>query len=83
MEVSFSAVADAVFSRYERRWKSSTMRVNRYYLKNQLLPFFGGKNIASITRADVEIWFAGLSHITGPWILFLRGEGLGAVSITS
>ncbi len=43
------------------------MKANRYYFKNQLLPFFGGKsgkNIASITRADVEIWFAGLSHIT-------------------
>ncbi len=61
---SFSTVAEVVFTRYERRWKSSTMRVNRDYLKNQLLPFFGGKNIASITRANVERWFAGLSHIT-------------------
>ncbi|MGU9962158.1 MAG: tyrosine-type recombinase/integrase, partial [Candidatus Puniceispirillales bacterium WSBS_2018_MAG_OTU23] len=63
-DTSFSTLAEVVFSRHERRWKPATMKVNRYYLKNQLLPFFGGKNIASITRADVEIWLAGLSHIT-------------------
>ncbi len=64
MKIAFSVVADAVFSRYERRWKPSTMEVNRYYLKNQLLPFFGDKDVASITHADIKIWFSGLSHIT-------------------
>ena len=41
------------------------MQLHRYYLKNQILPFFGDKNVASITHADVQIWFSGLSHITG------------------
>ncbi len=56
INTAFSAMAEVVFSRYERRWKPSTMAVNRYYLKNQILPFFGEKDVASITRADVEIW---------------------------
>ncbi len=64
MNTAFSAMAEVVFSRYERRWKPSTIAVNRYYLKNQILPFFGEKDVASITRADVEIWFSKLSHIS-------------------
>ena len=63
MGASFSVIAEAVFSRYKRRWKPSTMEINRCYLKNQILPFFRDKDVASITRADVEIWFSGLSHI--------------------
>ena len=64
MKASFSTIAEAVFSRYERRWKASTMVVNRYYLKNQILPFFKDKDVASITRAEVEIWFSKLCHIS-------------------
>ncbi len=56
----FGAVAEEVFSRYGRHWKPGTMKVNRNYLRNQILPRFGGMNIADITKADVQRWFASL-----------------------
>ena len=56
----FEAVAEEVFERYGRNWKPGTLKVNRNYLRNQLLPWFGGKNIADIGRQDVQRWFASL-----------------------
>ncbi len=56
----FEAVAEEVFSRYGRHWKPRTMEVNRKYLRNQILPWFGGMNIADITKQDVRRWFASL-----------------------
>ena len=56
----FEAVAEEVFERYGRSWKPGTMKVNRNYLRNQILPWFGGKNIADIGRQDVQHWFASL-----------------------
>ena len=56
----FEAVAEEVFSRYGRNWKPRTMKVNRNYLRNQILPWFGGRNIADIDRQDVQRWFASL-----------------------
>ena len=56
----FEAVAEEVFERYGRNWKPGTMKVNRNYLRNQILPRFGGKNIADITKQDVQRWFASL-----------------------
>ena len=41
-ETLFEAVAETVFARHERVWKPATLNVNRYYLKNQLLPPFRG-----------------------------------------
>ena len=39
----FETVAAEVFHRYGRsNWKPRTLKVNRYYLKNQLLPWFQG-----------------------------------------
>ena len=35
-----------------------TLYVNRNYLRRQILPRFGGAQIADITRADVQRWFA-------------------------
>ncbi len=46
----FEAVAEEVFLRYSRHWKPSTLKVNRGYLRNQILPRFGGRQIADITR---------------------------------
>ena len=57
----FEAVAEEVFERYGRRWKPGTRKVNRNYLRNQILPWFAGKNIADIARNDVQHWFASLS----------------------
>ena len=59
----FEAVAETVFRRHERVWKSRTLYVNRCYLRNQLLPHFAGRRIADIGRDDVRNWFASL-HAT-------------------
>ena len=59
----FEAVAEEVFRRYGRHWKPSTLTANRSYFRNQILPWFRGRPVAAITRADVQRWFAGL-HTT-------------------
>ena len=56
----FETVAEEVFARYGRHWKPRTMTVNRGYLRNQILPWFTGRNIAHITNQDVQRWFASL-----------------------
>lgn len=57
----FETVAEEVFQRYGRsNWKPKTFEVNRYYLKNQLLPWFQGRQIGNITAAEVQDWFASL-----------------------
>ncbi len=61
--ILFEDVADEVFRRYRRHWKPRTLEVNRYYLKNQILPWFRGRAIGDITRHDVQRWFASL-HAT-------------------
>ncbi|MCY3767330.1 MAG: tyrosine-type recombinase/integrase [Gemmatimonadetes bacterium] len=59
-ETLFEVVAEEVFHRYARHWKSSTLRVNRSYLRKQILPWFSGRQIADITRKDVRDWFMSL-----------------------
>ena len=59
-EILFEAVAETVFQRYGRAWKAATLRVNRGYLRKQLLPHFAGRSIADIDRQDVRNWFASL-----------------------
>lgn len=59
----FETVAEITISRRARRWKPGTIRVNQDYLKNQIMPFFGGRPVASITPSDVAAWYAGLGHI--------------------
>ena len=59
----FEAVAEEVFRNYARHWKPQTLKVNRAYLRNQILPWFAGRPIADITGADVQRWFASL-HAT-------------------
>ena len=54
----FEAVAETVFQRCARVWKPRTLYVNRNYLHRQILPRFAGMQIADITRADVQRWFA-------------------------
>ena len=60
-ETLFEAVAGTVFRRHERVWKPGTLRVNRDYLKNQILPGFAGRPIADIDRRKVRGWFASLA----------------------
>ena len=54
----FETVAETVFRRYARVWKPRTLYVNRSYLRCQILPWFAETQIADITRADVQRWFA-------------------------
>ena len=56
----FEAVAEATFRRHERIWKPRTLKVNRGYLRKQLLPHFSGRQVAEIARQDVVNWFASL-----------------------
>ena len=56
----FEVVAETVFRQYERVWKPRTLAVNRCYLRNQILPYFSGRPVAEIDRADVRRWFASL-----------------------
>jgi len=57
-EALFEVVAETVFRRHERVWKAGTLKVNRCYLRNQLLPHFAGWQIAAIDRQKVRRWFA-------------------------
>ena len=59
----FEIVAEEVFRNYGRNWKPRTMNVNRGYFRNQILPWFAGRQIADITRSDIRQWFASL-HAT-------------------
>ena len=56
----FEVVAEIVFQRYARVWKPRTLDVNRTYLCRQILPAFAARQIADITRQDVQRWFASL-----------------------
>ena len=60
-EALFEAVAETVFQRHERLWKPRTLRVNKGYLRNQILPHFAGRTIADIDSRDVRRWFASLA----------------------
>ncbi len=61
--ILFEEAAEEVFRRYARNWKPGTLRVNRGYFANQILPWFRGRPIAAITAVDVREWFASL-HAT-------------------
>ncbi len=58
----FRTVAAEVFRRYGRAWKPSTAKVNRSCLRRQLLPPFGERDVAAISHADVQQWFASLGR---------------------
>ena len=60
---AFEEVAEEVFCRYGRAWKPRTAKVNRAYLRNQILPWFRGRPIGDITHTEVQRWFATL-HAT-------------------
>ncbi len=62
-ETVFETVAEEVFRRYGRAWKPGTLKANRGYYRNQILPWFRGRQIAEITGTDVREWFAAL-HAT-------------------
>ncbi len=59
----FEVVAEEVLDHYGRNWKPRTRKVNRNYLRSTILPWFRGRNIADITKHDVQRWFGSL-HAT-------------------
>ena len=59
-ETLFETVSEEVFRRYRRNWKPRTLIVNRGYYRKQILPWFRGRQVADITRRDVQKWFASL-----------------------
>ena len=59
-ETLFEAVAEIAFRRHEGVWKPGTLRVNRSYLHNSIMPHFSGRPIAAIDRQEVKNWFARL-----------------------
>ena len=59
-DIAFETVAEEVFRRYARNWKPSTLKVNRGYYRNQILPWFEGRPIGDIAASDVRQWFASL-----------------------
>ena len=59
-EAVFEAVADEVFTRYARNWKPGTLKINRNYYRNHILPRFKGRPIAGIDSRAVRQWFASL-----------------------
>ena len=61
-DILFEAVADEVFRRYARNWKPSTLKVNRNYYRNHILPWFEGRPIIDIDVHDVRRWFASLHN---------------------
>ena len=61
--IPFETVAEQAVRRYGRMWKPATLQVNQVYLRNQIMPWFRGRPIADITRAEVRQWF-GTLHAT-------------------
>ena len=59
-DTPFEIVADEVFRRYAPNWKPSTLKVNRGYYRNHVLPWFAGRPISEIAAHDVQLWFASL-----------------------
>ena len=62
-DTPFDKVGDEVFRRYARHWKPSTLKVNRSYYRNHILPWFLGRPISEISSHDVQQWFASLHEI--------------------
>ena len=61
----FEIVGDEVFRRYARNWKLSTLKVNRNYYRDHILPWFEGRPIADGFMAR---------RLIGEWLSFYNVE---------
>lgn len=59
----FEDVAQEVFQRYGRHWRPRTLDVNLGCYRSRILPWFEGRAIGTVTRRDMQRWFASL-HAT-------------------
>ena len=64
-DTPFEVMAEITLNRMERLWKPGSLGLARTTLRNSLLPYFRGRAVSSITRMDVEEWFAGLHNKPG------------------
>ena len=64
-DTKFETIAELALYRHERLWKPSTSKVARRYIDVYILPYLKGRTVASITRSDVETWFADLHETPG------------------
>lgn len=62
-QARFGDVAERLFEACQRHWKASTREVNRYYLNNQILPWFRDMRVADISDRNIRQWHASL-HAT-------------------
>ncbi len=62
---TFDDAAKEVFSRYGRRWKPQTLKINQYYYNCRIKPFFGHMLIADVNKADVGRWFTEMASTPG------------------
>jgi integrase len=61
--VSFQAYAIQWFEgKFYTRVRSNTFKNRRYYLEKHILPFFGDKNLSSITPSDIDNFYAHLKR---------------------
>lgn len=61
----FDDVAIEFLERYQRNWKPITYKSSCRSMATYILPYFSGWQIAEITRADVENWFATFGNRPG------------------
>ena len=64
-DTAFETVGEEVFRRYARNRKASTLKVNRNYYRNHILPWFEGRPIGDITAHDVRHTFASRAVLQG------------------
>ena len=64
-DTPFEVIAEITLRQKERLWKPGTLELARISLRHSLLPYFEGREISSISRSDVENWYAGLHERPG------------------
>ena len=57
IETSFERTGEKLMNAYSRHWKPSTFKINTYYFRKYLVPWFKNHDITAITRQDVLLWF--------------------------
>lgn len=62
-EVLIRDLAEIVLERRGRRWKPSTLKVNRSIIRRRILPVLGDQDVRTLTRPDVERWMVLNAHV--------------------
>ena len=62
---TFEEAGYYLLERYSRHWKPVTKQTSERCFQSYILPYFRGRHIDAITRADVLEWFASMSDKPG------------------